>query len=107
VVDWNPVYNESNTDTKCTTFHELLIKFIDKILPITETILKTKDINKPYTDDITFGLVEQIKLFDEMLVQYPANLHYKEMLSYIKQKLNNYLKFRLCLDNTKKNQRVK
>jgi hypothetical protein len=47
------------------------------------------------------ALTEQVKLFEELLIQNPCNSFYKDNLATSKIKLKNYISYKILKNNTK------
>jgi hypothetical protein len=75
------------------------LDIIDKVIPV--TLIKAKRPKMEFKDSLTNELTEQVKLFEELHIQYPNNTPYSENLKQSKIKLKNYILYKTCMSNTK------
>jgi hypothetical protein len=98
-VDWNILKEINGADNKYAKFHTILLDILDKIIPV--TLVKPKIGKMESNDRLTMELTEQVKLFEELHIQYPGNNLYSENLNQSKIKLKNYMQFKTCKSNAK------
>jgi hypothetical protein len=101
--NWSTVYQTTGTENKFVLFNNLFLKYLDEIISVSISKSDNKRIkeSRKYDDQIATELTEQVKLFEEMLIQTPGNLIFRENLSKSKSKLKAYLENKSCINNSK------
>jgi hypothetical protein len=73
---WSSVYDASGVEEKFDMFNNLLLYYLDKVIPVSLAKSNKKSHLKD-NDIIVTDLTEQVNLFEEMLIQSPGNLVFK------------------------------
>jgi hypothetical protein len=90
VVNWEILTYINGTDNKYEKFHSILLDSVNKIIPVTS--IKKKKCKTVVTDNLTRELIEQVKLFEELHIQYPDNNIFLENLKETVSKSFNRVK---------------